>query len=121
MRTINVIMILCALIRITALATFYFPLIVIGFLGIGVAYCGCPTIGASYIRTYFGQKDYPINLSITNLSLLVASFFGTLAGVLYDISGSHMTTFFVLAVCALVALVVTLAIKKPRTCKQQHL
>lgn len=114
MRTINILFIVGALVLITALQTQAFPLIVVGFLMVGIAYGGCPTMSAAFTRSFFGQRDYPVNLSVMNINLLVASFFGTIAGVLYDASGSYMTTFIVLTVCAVLAFVLQPFIKEPK-------
>ncbi len=111
---VNVLSVVSALILILALATHLFPLVVVGFLGAGIAYGGSPTLSAAYTRAVFGQKNFPVNLSIMNLQLLVASFFGTFAGMLYDASGSYMTTFIMLVACAGVAFLFLAAIKSPK-------
>lgn len=113
MYAINIISLVCALLLIAALALKSLPLVIAGFLGSGIAYGGCPTMSASFIRLFYGQKNYPVNLSVMNLNLLAASFFGTIAGILYDASGSYMTTFIALTGCALISLIILPRIKRP--------
>ena len=47
-----------------------------------------------------------------NLNLLAASFGGTIAGMLYDASGSYMTTLFYMIGSAVVSLIFTMSIRK---------
>lgn len=112
MLTLNIISIACAALLVLAIAIKSFTLIVIGFLGAGIAYGGCPTISAAFIRLFFGKKHYPVNFSAMNLNLLVASLFGTGAGLLYEFSGDYMTTFIALGACALISLMILPRIKK---------
>ena len=53
---------------------------VAGFIVTGLGYGGAPTMGSAVISDFFGQKNYPVNFSINNMNLLVASFAGTIAG-----------------------------------------
>ena len=75
---------------------------------------GAPTMGSAVISDFFGQKNYPVNFSINNMNLLVASFAGTIAGALYDASQSYVSTLVVLAVCSVVAFVVMNCIRRPK-------
>lgn len=111
MRVINVVMVVCSLALISAFVTRFLPLVVIAFLGIGIGYGGCPTMSAAFTRANYGNRNYPVNLSIMNINLLIASFFGTMAGVLYDASGSFMAALIVLATCAAAALLIIPAIR----------
>ena len=85
------------IILIAALFTKAFPLVVVGFIVTGLGYGGAPTMGSAVISDFFGQKNYPVNFSINNMNLLVASFAGTIAGALYDASQSYVSTLVVLA------------------------
>ena len=62
---------------------------------------------------FFGIKNYPVNFSIINLNLLVASFGGTLAGTIYDKQGSYMSIFVIMLVAIAMATVCTLLIRRP--------
>ena len=62
---------------------------------------------------FFGVKNYPVNFSIINLNLLLASFGGTLAGAIYDKQGSYMSIFVIMLVAIAVSTLCTLLIKKP--------
>ncbi|MEG1858170.1 MAG: MFS transporter [Pseudoflavonifractor sp.] len=91
-----------------------FPLVAAGFIVTGLAYGGAPTMGSAVISSFFGQKNYPVNFSINNMNLLVASFAGTAAGALYDISQSYLSTLVILAGCCIVAFAVLCCIRRPK-------
>jgi len=74
---------------------------VVGFALGGLAYGGVPPTNSAFASTYYGQKHYPVNYAIINTNLLIASFGSTIAGALYDASGSYRNVFFL--VCGLAA------------------
>ena len=71
-------------------------------------------MGSAVISSFFGQKNYPVNFSISNMNLLVASCAGTAAGALYDASQSYVSTLVALAGCSVVAFAVMLCIRRPK-------
>lgn len=79
-------------------------LLVAGFVFTGLGYGGGPTMGASVTKQFYGQANYPVNFSVMNVNLLVASFASTAAGAIYDASGSFLTVFVLLFVMLAVAL-----------------
>lgn len=114
MTLVNVISLLSVLVLMGALFAGSFPLVVVGFIGTGLAYGGAPTMGSAFIGKFFGTKNYPVNFSIGNMNLLVASFSGTVAGALYDASGNYISTLIVIGVCSLIAFVVLNLIRQPK-------
>ncbi|SBV99791.1 Transporter, major facilitator family protein [uncultured Eubacteriales bacterium] len=97
-----------------ALFTGWFPLVAAGFIVTGLAYGGAPTMGSALVGDFFGQKNYPVNFSIVNMNLLLASFAGTLAGVLYDGSGSYVSTLAAIALCSAAAFAIMHCIRRPK-------
>ncbi|MCC8061457.1 MAG: MFS transporter [Clostridiales bacterium] len=103
---------LSSLILAAALGTKAFPLIVLGFACCGFSYGGLNPSISAYINSAYGATNYPMNFSVMNLNLLIASFGGTIAGMLFDASGSYMTTAFYMIGSAVVSLVFTTLIRK---------
>lgn len=108
-----VLFIIVSLILITAIKTGSFTLIVVGFVAGGFAYgCITPT-NSAIIRSFYGPTHYPVNFSINNTNMIFASFGSTLAGSLYDASGSYMSTMFMMIIATIVGFVCFLGIRKP--------
>lgn len=114
MNLVNAVSLLGVLVLAGALLTNSFPLVVAGFIVTGLGYGGAPTMGSAFIGKFFGQKNYPVNFSISNMNLLVASFAGTLAGMLYDASQSYISTLVAIGVCSIVAFVIMNCIRAPK-------
>lgn len=102
------------LVVIAALMTKSLPILVASFVCCGLSYGGITPTNSAFINSFYGSKNYPVNFSIINLNLIVASFGGTAAGVLFDMTGSYLTTFLALVVAIVVGTLCTLAIKRPR-------
>ena len=66
------------------------------------------------ISAFYGKKNYPVNFSIINMNLLIASFGSTIAGALYDASGSFVSTFLMMIVAGVLAFVLNLLIREPK-------
>lgn len=113
MAIITVAFIVSVGILVLALLQDSFMLIVTGFVCTGFSYGGITPTNSAFISDYFGRKNYPINFSIINMNLLIASFGSTIAGVLYDRSGSFLSTFMMMIGAALLALLCSIMIKKP--------
>lgn len=114
MNIVNAVSLASVLILVAALLMNHFVLVVAGFIVTGLAYGGAPTMGSAFIGRFFGQKNYPVNFSIGNMNLLVASFAGTLAGMLYDMSQSYFSTLIAIGICSVVAFVVMNLIRPPK-------
>lgn len=89
-----------------------FPLIIAGFICCGFSYGGLNPSISAFVNASYGASHYPMNFSVMNLNLLIASFGGTIAGMLFDASGSYMTTLFYMIGSGAVSLAFTLMIRR---------
>ncbi|SFO38585.1 MFS transporter, OFA family, oxalate/formate antiporter [Pseudobutyrivibrio sp. JW11] len=101
------------LINIVAINSVSLPLVVIGFIFFGLSYGGVTPTNSAYIMDFYGVKNYPVNFSIINLNLLLASFGGTLAGMIYDMQGTYLSIFMIMIGAIVLATICTLLIKRP--------
>lgn len=104
--------VLSSLVLAAALGTGRFTLVVAGFICCGFFYGGLNPSISAYVSASYGAANYPVNFSVMNLNLLAASFGGTIAGALFDASGSYMATTAYMAASAAVSLVFTHLIRK---------
>lgn len=101
-------------ILVLALLQKSFFLIVVGFICTGFSYGGINPTNSAFISAFFGRKNFPVNFSIINMNLLVSSFGSTIAGILYDKSGSFLSTFLMMIGAAAAAFVCSALIRKPK-------
>jgi len=113
MFVINVAFILSTGILILSVISNSFTLVIVGFIAIGFSYGGVTPTNSAFINAFYGTKNYPVNFSIVMLALMFASFGGTIAGALYDASGSYLSTLLLLIGAGVAALACSLLIKKP--------
>jgi OFA family oxalate/formate antiporter-like MFS transporter len=100
-------------ILIIALSTSSIPLLIAGFILIGMAYGGVPPTSASFANRMYGPKNFPVNFSIININIIPASLLGpALAGVLQVSTGSYLSAFYVLLVLCLLGGTAGYLIKK---------
>ena len=99
---------------ILALNTGNFTLIILGFIVGGFAYGGVTPTNSAIISDFFGRTNYPLNFSLINTNLIVASFASTIAGKLYDASNSYMSTIFMMLGATILGFVVFLGIRRPK-------
>ena len=89
-------------------------LLVIAYIVTGLAYgCVNPT-NSSFVRQYFGTTNYSMNLSFINMVLLVASFSSTIAGALYDASGSYLVVIYVTLALIVLGIILNFFIREPK-------
>lgn len=98
---------------IAALMTKSLAILVAGYIVGGLAFGGITPMNSAFIAAFYGRKNYPINYSIINMNLLLASFGGTIAGALYDASGSYLNTFFIMLGGVAIATICSVIIKRP--------
>ena len=101
------------MINIAGLNMSSLPLVVIGFIFFGLSYGGVTPTNSAFIMDFYGVKNYPVNFSIINLNLLLASFGGTLAGTIYDMQGTYLSIFMIMIGAIVMATVCTLLIRRP--------
>ena len=109
-----IIFIVAGLILILALTTGQFLFIILGFVVGGFAYGGVTPTNSAIISDFFGRTNYPMNFSLINTNLIIASFASTIAGKLYDASQSYMSTIFMIIGLTVVGFVVFLGIRRPQ-------
>lgn len=114
MTLISVAFIVSVSILVLALTQQSFTLIVVGFICTGFSYGGVTPTNSAFISAFYGKKNYPVNFSIINMNLLVASFGSTIAGMLYDASGSFLSTFFMMIGAGVLAVICNLFIRSPK-------
>ena len=98
---------------ILSLMTGILPALVAGFMIMGLAYGGVPTTNSAFVGAFYGKKNYSVNFSLLNLNLIFSSFGSTIAGLLYDISGSYFSTLIAMLGAVIVGIVIAVMIKKP--------
>jgi OFA family oxalate/formate antiporter-like MFS transporter len=84
------------------------------FLVIGLAYAGVVPTNSAYTAFFFGQKNYSLNFSITNLNLIFASYLGP-----WCANGSYTMTFMIIIVFAIIGMAITFAIRRPALTKAE--
>lgn len=90
-----------------------FAVLVVSFICFGISYGGITPTNSAFVNAFYGPANYPVNFSMINLNLIVASFGGTLAGALYDRSGSYLGTFVVMIGAIAVGTMCSAMIKRP--------
>lgn len=107
------IFIVAGLIIILALVSGNFIFIILGFIVGGLAYGGVTPTNSAIISDFFGRTNYAMNFSLINTNLIIASFASTIAGKLYDASGSYMSTIFMMIGATVIAFVAFIGIRRP--------
>lgn len=109
----NIIFLIAIIVLMTALKSGLFILIIVGFILIGLAYGGITPTNSAFVNEFYGSKNYAVNLSLINMNLLIASFGSTIAGSLYDASGSYFTTLIAMVIAISGGFIFSLLIKEP--------
>ena len=65
---------------------------------------------AAFVSSYYGMRHYAVNLSVVVTNLLFASFGSTIAGALYDATGSYLSTDAMILVLAVLSAAVSFGI-----------
>lgn len=105
--------ILAMLLLIAALKSHSMVVLVIAYIVTGLAYgCVTPT-NSAFANLYYGRKNYPTNLPVINMNMLVASFGSTLAGLFFDMTQSYMAIIIIVIAALAVGTVVSCFIKTP--------
>lgn len=90
-----------------------FPMLVAGFMAVGLAYGGVTPTNSAFINSFYGRENYSVNFPLINMNLLAASFGSTAAGLLYDKSGSYFTTLLFMMAAVVAGSVIAMMIKRP--------
>lgn len=95
---------LCSALCIIGALVWQVPaLYVVGALCCGFCYGGVPVVASAFTRQRFGARNYPLNLSLSNLAIV----YGSLVNIILQATvgqGSRLSAFAVLAAMALAGL-----------------
>lgn len=106
-------MLLSAVLLALALNTHSFILLVVSFVGTGLAYGGVVTMNSAFVGGFYGKTNYPVNFSIVNMNLMISSLGGIIAGMLYDHSGSFVSTCVFMAISTIIGFISLFLIRRP--------
>ena len=109
----NVLTIVAALVTLLGVFVHSLPVCIIGLCLTGLSYGSCPTVTSAFSASFYGQKYFSTNYSITNFNLIIASFIATFSNSLLISTGSFVAPFVLLLVLAVGALGLNFSIKKP--------
>lgn len=73
-----------------------FSLVVFSFVLAGLSYGGLPPLSSTFIRHHFGVKYFSINFAFMSMSIVLSSFGSTIAGMLFDRTGSYLVCMFMI-------------------------
>lgn len=113
MMLINGLLITASLLLIFTASSHNIVAMCTGMFIVGMCYGGGITISAKVINDLYGPKHYAVNFSLSNFCAIPASFIGPyISAVLQDRSGGdYKSTFIMLLIMALFAMLVILALK----------
>ncbi len=109
----NILTIVAAGITLIAVTMHSLPLCIIGLCLTGLSYGSCPTMTSAFTASFYGQKYFPVNYSLTNFNLIVAAFIANFSNSLLASSGGYTAPFVMLLTLAICALGLNFTIRKP--------
>lgn len=109
----NVVTIIAAAVTLLAVYCNALPLCIVGLCLTGISYGSCPTLTSAFSATFYGQKHFAVNYSITNFNLIFASFIATFANTLLISTKGFSAPFILLLALAVIALFINFTIKRP--------
>ena len=109
----NGITIVAAGITLLAVYVSSLPLCIVGLCLTGLSYGACPTVSSAFTSSFYGNKHFPLNYSITNFNLIAASFIANASNSLLISTGAYVAPFALLLTLAICALGLNFSIRKP--------
>ncbi len=100
----NILTIVAAGITLIAVYMHSLPICIAGLCLTGLSYGSCPTVTSAFSASFYGQKHFSTNYSITNFNLIAAAFIASFSNSLLISSGSYTAPFIMLLVLAVAAL-----------------
>ena len=90
------------------------PFILLGLIFSGLGYGGTPTLASAVILDRFGSKNFAVNFSIANFSLIPAAIIGPMisSALIEKSGGAYNSTFWMIIILAAVAMVLRLFLKE---------
>lgn len=113
MLTVVIVFLISAILLVFAFNTQNLIMLIAGFILCGASYGGVTSINSAFINSFYGSTNYAVNFSIVNLNLIIASFGSTIAGMLYDSTGSYLSTIFLMLGAIACSFICTISIKRP--------
>lgn len=109
----NILTIFAAGITLLAVMIHSLPVCIIGLCLTGLSYGSCPTMTSAFTASFYGQKYFSVNYSLTNFNLIVAAFIANFSNSLLISSGGYTAPFVMLLILAVCALGLNVSIRKP--------
>lgn len=112
---LNTGLVLLAGICLTLGAMFHMaPFVLIGLVFSGLGYGGTPTLASAVIMRRFGPKNFAVNFSVANFSLIPAAMIGPMVSstLIERSGGAYHTTFMMIIVLGVAALVLRTFLKE---------
>lgn len=109
----NVLTIVAAGVTLLAVQWNSLPVCILGLCLAGLSYGACPTVTSAFAASFYGQKYFSVNYSLTNFNLIIAAFIANLSNSLLSTSGGYAAPFGMLLVLAICALGLNLSIRRP--------
>lgn len=109
----NILTIFAAGITLLAVNMHSLPLCITGLCLTGLSYGSCPTVTSAFSASFYGQKHFSTNYSITNFNLIAAAFIASASNSMLISTGSYTAPFIMLLILAVIALGLNFTIKKP--------
>lgn len=104
-----------AILMFACLKSTSIPILIVGFVFVGLAFGAGPATNATFTRKQFGNKHFTINFGINTLGLLVGAFAGTyVVGLIRVHTGNYSLATVVLACYMILAIVLTALMVKKR-------
>lgn len=88
-------------------------LMVIGLVVLGLVTGGLPATNSAYIREFYGEKNYPVNLAIVSLRAIPASLGAYMGAAIYTASGSYLYVYLTMTAMLVFNFIINLFIRKP--------
>ena len=109
----NVLTIVAAGVTLLAVRAHSLPICILGLCLAGLSYGSCPTLTSAFTASFYGQKYFSINYSLTNFNLIIAAFIANFSNSLLGSTGGYSAPFVMLLVLAVCALGLNVSIRKP--------
>ena len=109
----NILTIIAAGVTLIAVQCNSLPVCIAGLCLAGLSYGSCPTVTSAFAASFYGQKYFSVNYSLTNFNLIVAAFIANFSNSLLSSIGGYSAPFVMLLVLAFCALGLNVSIRRP--------
>ncbi len=109
----NLVTIVAAGVTLIAVMIHSLPLCIVGLCLTGISYGSCPTVTSAFTSSFYGQKHFSVNYSLTNFNLIAAAFIANFSNSLLASFGGYTAPFVMLLILAVAALLLNFTIRRP--------